>query len=66
MNQDNFEFQQRFHYDPRKDLIGKGVYGNVYKAIDQETHRDVAIKHISAHDDQEQKDVGGEINILKS
>jgi serine/threonine protein kinase len=37
-------FKKRFTYDPVKDLLGKGGFGEVYKAYDNEDHLFVALK----------------------
>jgi serine/threonine protein kinase len=37
-------FRKRFTYDPVKDLLGKGGFGEVYKAYDNEDHLFVALK----------------------
>lgn len=38
------DFFKRFNYDVRKDKVGGGSFGTVYKANDNVLHRDVAIK----------------------
>jgi hypothetical protein len=45
-------FRKRFTYDPQKDLLGKGGFGDVYKAFDNEDQIFVALKiaHASADD----------------
>ena len=39
--------EDRFEYDPRKDLIGRGSCGTVYRAFDKKYKANVAVKIIA-------------------
>jgi len=43
-------FQERYHYNPATDLLGKGGFARVYKAKDLLLDREVAIKVFNATD----------------
>ena len=43
-------FQERYQYNPKTDLLGKGGFARVYKAKDTLLDRDVAIKIFNAAD----------------
>lgn len=43
-------FQERYKYNPNKDLLGKGGFARVYKATDILLDREVAIKVFNATD----------------
>lgn len=49
-----------------KQVIGKGSYGIVYKAINKKTEQVVAIKEVSYDDDEELTDIMSEIDLLKN
>ena len=46
-------FRERYLYDPKTDLIGKGGFSKVYKAYDSIMNRTVALKFFTS-DDQKQ------------
>ena len=41
------KIQDRYEYDPQKDLLGKGGFARVFRATDTLLHRDVALKVFS-------------------
>ena len=41
------DFKTRYHYDPQRDLIGKGGFSRVYRATDTLLDRTVALKIFS-------------------
>ena len=43
-------FQERYHYNPSTDLLGKGGFARVYKAKDVLLEREVAIKIFNVND----------------
>ena len=43
-------FQERYKYNPAKDLLGKGGFARVYKATDTRLDIEVAIKVFNATD----------------
>ena len=49
-----------------KDIIGKGGFGIVYKALDLNTGENVAIKQIIFEDEEEKSSIINEINLMKS
>ncbi|QLQ80336.1 hypothetical protein HG537_0D03370 [Torulaspora globosa] len=49
-----------------KQVIGKGSYGIVYKAINRKTEQVVAIKEVTYDDDEELTDIMSEIGLLKN
>lgn len=49
-----------------KQVIGKGSYGIVYKAINKKTQQLVAIKEINYENDDELTDILSEIDLLKN
>lgn len=49
-----------------KQVIGKGSYGVVYKAINRKTEQVVAIKEVTYDDDEELTDIMSEIDLLKN
>lgn len=49
-----------------KQVIGKGSYGIVYKAINKKTQQIVAIKEINYENDDELTDILSEIDLLKN
>ncbi len=49
-----------------KNIIGKGGFGNVYKALDLNTEENVAIKQIIFEDEEEKSSIINEINLMKS
>src|SRR5688572_16175444 len=42
------DFQKRYEFDPKSDLLGNGVFSRIYKARDIVAHRTVALKFFSA------------------
>jgi formylglycine-generating enzyme required for sulfatase activity/serine/threonine protein kinase len=42
------DFQKRYEFDPKFDLLGNGVFSRIYKARDILLHRTVALKFFSA------------------
>src|SRR3989337_1434552 len=42
------EFQKRYEFDPKTDLLGTGVFSRVYKATDILLERTVALKFFTA------------------
>lgn len=49
-----------------KQVIGKGSYGIVYKAVNRKTEQVVAIKEVTYDDDEELTDIMSEIDLLKN
>ncbi|GAV51661.1 hypothetical protein ZYGR_0AF01320 [Zygosaccharomyces rouxii] len=49
-----------------KQVIGKGSYGVVYKAINRKTQKLVAIKEVHYENDDELTDIMSEIDLLKN
>lgn len=49
-----------------KQVIGKGSYGVVYRAINRKTAQMVAIKEVMYDDDEELTDIMSEIDLLKN
>lgn len=49
-----------------KQIIGKGSYGVVYKAVNKKTSQEVAIKEVNYQDDEELLDIMSEIDLLKN
>jgi|GEM_PF-2018245 len=44
------DFKERYQYDPKKDLIGRGGFSIVYKAWDRQMEREVALKFFKDED----------------
>lgn len=49
-----------------KQVIGKGSYGVVYKAMNKKNEQVVAIKEVNYEDDDELNDIMSEIDLLKN
>lgn len=49
-----------------KQVIGKGSYGIVYKAVNKRTRQIVAIKEVNYDNDEELTDIMSEIDLLKN
>lgn len=49
-----------------KQVIGKGSYGIVYKAVNKKTQQIVAIKEVNYDNDDELTDIMSEIDLLKN
>ena len=56
---------ERYKFTP-KNIIGKGGFGFVYKALDLNTEENVAIKQIIFEDEEEKSSIINEINLMKS
>ena len=48
------------------DIIGKGSFGSVYKALDLNTNKNVALKQIYFENDDEKSSIINEINLMKN
>ena len=48
------------------DIIGKGGFGNVYKAFDLETKEYVALKQIYFENEEEKSSIINKINLMKN
>ena len=49
-----------------KNIIGKGGFGFVYKALDLKTNENVALKQIYFENEEEKSSIINEINIMKN
>ncbi|MEO6670249.1 MAG: protein kinase [Ferruginibacter sp.] len=52
---------KRYNYDPKKDLIGKGGFSRVYRALDTKTKLPVALKVYKANELTERYSPGDEV-----
>ncbi|CCH59006.1 hypothetical protein TBLA_0B01630 [Henningerozyma blattae CBS 6284] len=48
------------------NVIGKGSFGVVYKAVNRQTNQVIAIKQVNYDNDEELNDIMSEINLLKN
>ncbi|MGB0840144.1 MAG: serine/threonine-protein kinase, partial [Chitinophagales bacterium] len=58
------KFRDRYKFDPRKDLIGKGGFARVFKAIDTVRKREVALKFYHGVE-SDKYDIISEINRME-
>ena len=56
---------ERYNFN-KKNIIGKGGFGLVYKALDLNTNENVAIKEIYFEDEEEKSLIINEINLMKN
>ena len=54
-------FKERYQYNAKTDLLGKGGFSRVYKAHDVMLDRDIALKFFTAEASDEKYDILAEI-----